>query len=80
VLADAVLALQQEVLAIKAQLAQSTRPCSGRLSRPINWKGITEALGALREVLSTPAMQALITGAMPLLAAFLRWLLRWLGS
>jgi hypothetical protein len=34
----------------------------------------------VREVLATPAVQALITGILPLLAGLGRWLLRWLGG
>jgi hypothetical protein len=78
-LAEAVLALQQEVAAIKGELALRPTPPSGRRCRPINWKGISDAMTALREVLATPAAQALTAIILPLIAAVGRWLLRWLG-
>jgi hypothetical protein len=78
VLAEAILDLQVRVNAITQELAPLRKPISGPRCRPINLRGLADALMALREILSTPAMQALITGLLPMLAALARWLLRWL--
>jgi hypothetical protein len=72
-LAQAILALQREVRAIRQELALMPHR-SGPRCRPINWRGLADALTALREVLSTPAAQALCAGALPLIAAVVKWL------
>ena len=79
-LAQEVEKLQHAVLSIQAHLAKQAKAPSGRRSRRINWKGLTEALKAFGEVLATPAMQAFLTGLLPLLAGLGRLLLRWLGG
>jgi hypothetical protein len=75
-LAEAVLDLQVRTNAITRELALMPRHRSGARCLRINWKGLAETISALRELLSTPAMQALVTGLLPLIAGIGKWLLR----
>jgi hypothetical protein len=78
-LAEAILALQREVLSIKADLAQ--RATTGSTSRciSIDWERLARAMEALRDTMKSPAAQSIIALFSPLVVAVVRALRAWLG-